>query len=274
MQLRGTGDFQLHLGGALVCLASLLGACSPTCPDEVWCEGGVAMRCEHHREHTGDHDYAAVAEDCRKSNATCDVYAPGAVACVLPEEPCDGAEVCDGNDLVTCINGVRSTLRQSCSSESTCEQIDGVAWCEPKGHCAPAQTFAAGEERHNGLRECGRDVASSADLSPGFWLYELELATPMVAGQRYGLSFYFQSLSDAAPGTLELWGGSHPTGEQSCGAMDERLHVEPLRAGVLCAEITPERDHEEVFILVYDADPRTWHFAGITRCPAGSCPEQ
>lgn len=238
------------------------------CPGESMCDDGRVYACVDGMRAVNTREWCYDG-DCRERD--------GRALCVDTSVPCDRDGVCVDGVPYDCAGGFRAlTAPYSCLDGELCNDSSGIAACELPGHCAPTQEFAQGEERHNEYRRCSEDAdwrASDSGLvvDEATLVMELNLATPMTSGEPYALSFELAAPTTSAERSIELWGGAHPS-ELECGVVSELLYEAPYEPGVLCVELEPTSDHEEVFVVVRGPEASALVPYAGHRCPAGSCP--
>jgi hypothetical protein len=116
------------------------------------------------------------------------------------------------------------------------------------------------------MSNCNNYVPGAPGIAAGTELSvrDIELATPLTAGQPYAFSIKVTSAPPDNSNTIELW-----SADEKCGVGKEKLYEGVMKVGILCVELKPTASHTR--LLMAWRGEGTRGSTDIAICPGGSC---
>ncbi len=116
------------------------------------------------------------------------------------------------------------------------------------------------------MSNCNNYVPGAPGITAGTELSvrDIELATPLAAGQPYAFSIKVTTAPPDNSNTIELW-----SADEKCGAAKEKLYAGVMQVGIRCVELKPTAGHTR--LLMAWKGEGTRGSTDIAICPGGSC---
>lgn len=116
------------------------------------------------------------------------------------------------------------------------------------------------------MSNCNSYVPGAPGITAGpeLSVRDIELATPLSAGQPYAFSIKVTTAPPDNSNTIELW-----SADEKCGAAKEKLYEGVMKVGILCVELNPTANHTR--LLMAWKGEGTRGSTDIAICPGGSC---
>lgn len=138
------------------------------------------------------------------------------------------------------------------------------------GHCMGGAVLVYPDEVFSDfggpMTNCNQYTPGAPGITAGTELSvrDIELATPLAAGEAYAFSIKVTTAPPDNSNTIELW-----SADDKCGAAKEKLYEGVMKVGILCVELAPTAGHTR--LLMAWKGEGTRGSTDIAICPGGAC---